>query len=405
MIRFEPLPSLFDSERMTYQETIDTSIASLNAYGEAYPNWIINYSGGKDSSALVGFVLWAVKTGQVKAPESITVLYADTRMEQPPLHITAMKLLEAVANDGIITRIVEPPMDKRFFVYMLGRGVPPPTNIRRWCTRNLKADPMSAVAKEIENAGGDFLNLTGVRQGESAARDNRISVSCSKDGGECGQGWFQQRKHSLAPLLHWRQCYIWHWLYSDQQPYKVTRDIEAVYKADDVVDIRTGCVGCNIVDEDLALKYLVRVPEWAYLKPLIELKDLYNWLLLPAQRKRKIVPTVKADGTLRDSSGVLGPLTMPARQVALSMLLDIQVRANYTLVTDDEQQYIRKLWEADTWPKGWSADDVNGSEAFDKVHVMIDGSQIIEPLLLVDDKYPQSNPRHRDDSGRVAGSE
>ena len=34
--------------------------------------------------------------------------------------------------------------------------------------------------------------LTGVRIGESAARDQRIALSCTKDGGECGQGWFQQ---------------------------------------------------------------------------------------------------------------------------------------------------------------------------------------------------------------------
>lgn len=381
MIRVEPIPSLFDSERLTYEQTLQISIDSLNAYGSSYPNWIINYSGGKDSSALVGFVLWAVQTGRVPNPQSITVLYADTRMEQPPLYLTAMKLLDQVQKSGVSTRIVEPDMHKRFFVYMLGRGVAPPTNMRRWCTRQLKAEPMASVAKEIEDNNGDFLNLTGVRQGESAARDQRISISCSRDGGECGQGWFQQRKNSLAPLLHWRQCYVWKWLRGDEQPYKITRDIEAVYKADDVVDIRTGCIGCNIVDEDLALKYLVRLPEWEYLKPLLELKEVYHWLLMSSQRKRKITPTQNADGTYRDSSGVLGPLTMNARAEGLRRILDIQQRANYPLVSVDEEAAIRDLWATDTWPRGWSKDDVDGTEPYDRVDILPSGEWAIQPLL------------------------
>ncbi len=39
-----------------------------------------------------------------------------------------------------------------------------------------------------EDYGENFLMLTGVRIGESAARDQRIALSCTKDGGECGQG-------------------------------------------------------------------------------------------------------------------------------------------------------------------------------------------------------------------------
>ncbi|ASC69476.1 hypothetical protein XM38_004030 [Halomicronema hongdechloris C2206] len=41
-------------------------------------------------------------------------------------------------------------------------------------------------------------------------------MSCTRDGGECGQGWFQQTTSSavadtLAPLLHWRVCHVWDW--------------------------------------------------------------------------------------------------------------------------------------------------------------------------------------------------
>jgi DNA sulfur modification protein DndC len=41
------------------------------------------------------------------------------------------------------------PLDKRFLVYILGRGVPPPNNnTLRWCTRQIKVDPMAAELSE-----------------------------------------------------------------------------------------------------------------------------------------------------------------------------------------------------------------------------------------------------------------
>src|SRR5258708_32688668 len=85
-------------------------------------------------------------------------------------------------------------MDKRFFVYILGRGVPPPNNnTLRWCTRQIKVEPMQQeVIQAIDGLDGTVLMLTGVRQGESAIRDRRIEMSCSKDGAECGQGGYQQ---------------------------------------------------------------------------------------------------------------------------------------------------------------------------------------------------------------------
>ncbi|WP_432377573.1 hypothetical protein [Duganella sp. P38] len=55
-------------------------------------------------------------------------------------------------------------------------------------------------------------------QGESAIRDQRIETSCSNNGVECGQGWYQKvlaetkglrvRLATLAPLLHWRVCHV-----------------------------------------------------------------------------------------------------------------------------------------------------------------------------------------------------
>lgn len=121
--------SLFDAQRMRLNDAIELSLDSLREYGERYRHWSVAYSGGKDSSATVAFVAWAVRSGRVPAPESLTVLYADTRMELPPLQQTAMKVLERMRADGFDARVVLPELDDRFYVYMLGYGVSPPSNV------------------------------------------------------------------------------------------------------------------------------------------------------------------------------------------------------------------------------------------------------------------------------------
>lgn len=240
--------SFFENQRATLDDSIETSIASLQAYGEQYRHWCIAYSGGKDSTATVSLVAWAIRSGRLKAPESLTVLYADTRQELPPLQRGAIVLMETLRAQGINAKAVLPEMDDRYFVYMLGRGVPPPNNMTmRWCTPQLKIEPMHNALKELRQRSGEkLLMLTGVRLGESAARDARIAVSCSKDSGECGQGWMQVSTpealaDTLAPLLHWRLCHVYDWLYfDDRHGYNVT-GVADVYGEDDV---RTGCVGC-----------------------------------------------------------------------------------------------------------------------------------------------------------------
>ena len=99
---------LWPGDRLTLPDAIQQSIDSLNAYGAAYRHWAIAYSGGKDSSATASFVVWAIKSGKVPAPESLTVLYADTRMELPPLQQTAMQFLDELSGQGVRTEAVMP---------------------------------------------------------------------------------------------------------------------------------------------------------------------------------------------------------------------------------------------------------------------------------------------------------
>lgn len=381
-------PSLFENDRLTLDGALDLSIASLRAYGEKYRHWAVAFSGGKDSTATLAFVIWALKNRRIPEPQSLTILYADTRMEIPPLQQSALAMLDAVlfgASDKVRTVIVQPDMDERFMVYMLGRGVPPPKNRFRWCTPQLKVEPMyNALADRREQVGEKLLMLTGVRLGESAARDQRIAVSCSKDSGECGQGWYQTATpqaiaDTLAPLLHWRLCHVYDWLYLDDRHGFDTSAIAAIYGEDDV---RTGCVGCNLASRDTALERLLRYEQYQHLRPLLELKPLYAELTSARHRKRKIEPEMRQDGQWSRNVQRLGPLTMRARAYGLDRVLDIQQRAGVDLINPEEETRIREMWRLDVWPRKWSAQDADGTQPLDAIRLTLDGELAVQPRIV-----------------------
>jgi hypothetical protein len=62
-------------------------------YSAEHPHWGIAYSGGKDSSATLTLIMHLIKSGQIAAPRSLTVYYADTRMELLPLAIAAQDVM------------------------------------------------------------------------------------------------------------------------------------------------------------------------------------------------------------------------------------------------------------------------------------------------------------------------
>lgn len=372
--------SLWENERLTMERSIQLTIESLSAYGSLYKHWAIAYSGGKDSTATVTLVCHLISTGQIPTPESLTVLYADTRMELPPLHACAMTILGELQQRGIKTQVVLPALDDRFMVYLFGRGVPAPKNRFRWCTPQLKVEPMEQALQTLRDTYGEkFLMLTGVRLGESAARDQRIVLSCSRDGAECGQGWFQEQTpasvaDTLAPLLHWRVCHIWDWLtfYAPEHGFSTGMVAEA-YGGDEAEEknARTGCVGCNLASKDVALDLVIAQPLWAYLAPLKRLKPLYQELMQPKFRLRKI-DEVKKDGTPSANPDRMGPYTMETRRYGLSVVLGIQEEVNTTaraqgrplidLINEEEHARILELIDANTWPYRWDGTEETGDK-------------------------------------------
>jgi DNA sulfur modification protein DndC len=223
--------------------------------------------------------------------------------------------------------------------------------------------------------GKKFLMLTGVRIGESAARDARIAVSCGKNNSECGQGWFQEATpydvaDTLAPLLHWRLCQVWDWLtlFASEHGFS-TRFIAAVYGQDENLEThaRTGCVGCNLASRDFALEQIITRPEWKQFAPLMQLRPLYSALKRPENRLRKDGTERRKDGELSANPQRLGPIILRVRRWALSEVKRIQAEAGVDLINADEEHRIVDLITRETWPDGWDGTEPTGDVLMDEV--------------------------------------
>jgi len=438
--------TLFEGDRATEKQAIELTAQSLNAYGQDYDHWAISFSGGKDSSALVTLTAHLIEMGAVKPPKTMTVLYADTRQELPPLQQSAMQILERCRELGWQTEICTAEMDKRFWVYLLGRGVPPPNNsTMRWCTEQIKLIPMKqalirryealpgnakykdlkALAKfvkrefekrhgrgsakvqekllfeqthrKIEEVFGKqerILSLNGVRIGESAMRDRRIALSCSKNGSECGQGWFQRDLpdlicDKLSPILHWRVCLIWDWLIQAAIELGFsTYLLSQVYGGEEATELnaRTGCIGCPLASEDMALNALVKRPEYEYLAPLQEIRWWHSEARKFENRLQKFGER-NQDGNFSKNPCRKGPLILEFREKMLAAILRIQATCNaqcpdgappVDIINPHEETRIRELIDAKTFPNKWTGNEPRGDVLLDTIYS--NGS--VQPVLF-----------------------
>jgi DNA sulfur modification protein DndC len=359
----------------TMEDSIETTISSLRAYGAEYDHWVLAFSGGKDSTTAATVTAHAIAEGLVKPPETLLMLMSDTGMELPPLVAQARLILAEMRRRGHQVRIVGPDMEHRFFNYMLGRGVPPPGASFRWCTGQLKIKPqMDAVSALASRYGKKMLAITGVRRGESAERDRRIETVCSKTDGECGLGMWLAPSESapyatLAPLLHWRVCHIWDWLtFCEHRHGFPTHRLAAIYGEE---ERRTGCIACPVASKDEALECMLRLPEWQHAEPLLELRGLWDEMRSHRWRKRKQGERDKNGQVRRGRRGAsmrFGPMTMEARAHFLDRVLDVQNRAGYELITAEDEEFIRQCWADDVWPQKWTGDEVDGTAMVDLVY-------------------------------------
>ena len=112
--------------------------------------WIIGFSGGKDSTALLQLVWLAIKQvpHDLRSRE-VHVVCNDTMVENPVVTEYVFGVLEliekAAVQQGLPIEVHKtiPRLEDSFWVNIVGRGYPVPNNAFRWCTDKMKIKPTS----------------------------------------------------------------------------------------------------------------------------------------------------------------------------------------------------------------------------------------------------------------------
>ena len=127
-------------------------------YADDLP-WIVGYSGGKDSSAVLQLVWNAIE--EIPSDDrrkKIHVISTDTLVENPIVAAWVSGSLKKINESsqkkqlGIDAHHLTPKLEDRFWVNLIGRGYPAPRPKFRWCTSRLK---INAATQFIRNIASD----------------------------------------------------------------------------------------------------------------------------------------------------------------------------------------------------------------------------------------------------------
>lgn len=325
-------------------------------------DWCCSYSGGKDSTAMVTWIEYLRRCGWIDAP-SPKLVRSDTGVEEQHLVGVAEEMTRLLESCGWTCTLVRPKIHERLYNRILGIGllpIHPGIRRMRWCTRSTKVDPMERWRKDSANG----LALTGLRIGESAMRDDKIKRNSCAAGGECGIP--EPGEGKFSPILHWKTCQVMDWL-SGLVSHEVRErmgDILAVTKRlvdlynperfinllgeDEVLtSARFGCIGCPAISatrEPPRATVLRNGPD----SPLNELYDVWFEARLPESR---------CVNMKKGHVGMPGPIRMDVRKRLFARVMEIQQRAGVTLITPEDEAFIRQCWKDQVYPRGWSAVD------------------------------------------------
>ncbi len=321
--------------------------------------WIVGFSGGKDSTALVQFVyfmLLALPPEQRR--KEVFVLASDTKVEMPSIveRIDRELILirAAAERDGMPIQVntVYPELDDSFWVNLIGRGYPSPRPKFRWCTDRLKIFPVSRFILERVSQFGSVVVVLGSRIAESATRAQAMASYHIE-----GQRF---RPHSdlpkawvYTPIQYLSTDDIWMYLLQVKNPWGGdNRGLVALYRRASggecplVIDTSTpscgqsrfGCWVCTVVEHDKSMESLIESGDERF-EPLLEFRDYLRQVREnPAARgnvRRNGLPA-KEDGK--------GPFTLGTRRDLLRRLLLAQKASAEPLIGPTELRAIGEIW-------------------------------------------------------------
>jgi len=309
-----------------------------------YHNWIIAFSGGKDSTLLLHIATRVAEA--IKKPKRIIVLYNDTLAELAPIHEWSVSVLNSwrrymdqIYEIEVETYIGKPELIETFYWRAIVRGYPAPTFKFRWCTELLKINPTRRLLNKLSSKlGSNSVLLVGSRDDESSARSasNRKRALASCPVATCFESFLLHSDYGVAkaaPLRHWHEISVWEFLAKATPPWNEVHrldsgyellfkfygvDKEAIFrmlekqdkngknKRQAYIKARFGCWFCTVSKRHYGFQVLLNKSEYTWLKPLWDLRSLYMIISdIRALRERKIKGYSRLGGLVKEARGLI----------------------------------------------------------------------------------------------------
>jgi DNA sulfur modification protein DndC len=339
--------------------------------------WVLGYSGGKDSTAILQLVWQALTELDVaQRTKSVHVISTDTLVENPVVAGWVTRSLEvmgvAASKQGlpIVPHRLTPEIADTFWVNLIGRGYPAPRPKFRWCTERLKIKPSNAFIRGVVRDHGEAILVLGIRKAESQARARAMEKHEKRRVRErLSPNASLPNSLVYSPIEDWTNDDVWMFLMQFKNPWGfdnkalltmyqgASADGECPLVVDSSTpscgDSRFGCWVCTLVEKDKSMQAMIhndQEKEW--MLPLLALR---NELDVSDDRHLRDFRRMSGRVHLFHDRYVPGPYTQASRERWLRLLLEAQrhVRANgpkglqIELISVAELQEIRRIWVVD----------------------------------------------------------
>lgn len=342
-------------------------------YDDNLRPWIIGFSGGKDSTALLQLVWYALMELPVKnRKRPVYVICNDTLVENPIIQSYVRDVLKKIQQTAVQLELpvfVEstvPRLEDTFWVNVIGRGYPVPNNAFRWCTDKMKIKPTSRFIVEQVAENGEAIILIGTRSSESATRAKSIKKH-ERRGKRLSKHPHHPNTYVYSPIKDLFLEEVWYIINAVDSPWgadnSILFQIYADANADDyecptmVTDknhsscgqSRFGCWTCTVVREDKSLTAQVKKGQ-KWLEPLLELRtNMFDGRNVSENRM-----PVRRNGTgaVNNEGHNQGAYTPKYRAKLLEQVLVAQRRLqvkypNLEIITNQELVAIQVIWHRD----------------------------------------------------------
>lgn len=372
---------------------LDTEIAgrTISAYIEEVHGlykadnrpWVIGYSGGKDSTAILQLVYLAILSlPEAERQKPVFVVSSDTLVETPLIvnHITGtLGKIQAGANThglNLHTQQVTPKIKETFWVNLIGKGYPAPTKNFRWCTERMKINPVSEFILNRVAEFGEVVVVLGSRSAESSSRAQVIQKH-KIEGKRLAKHVSLPNAYVYTPIEEWSADDVWEFLFTGSSPWGGNHQaLFDLYKDSNagecplVIDTSTpscgnsrfGCWVCTVVNKDKAMDGLIESGH-TWLMPLQDFRNQLHNTTLPENKSefrnfKRRSGKVTAVGMDEDFKVIPGPYWMSYRKDLLKKLLEAQKEARkedpkLELITFPELEEIRNAWMHDPNEPDW----------------------------------------------------